>query len=409
MTIVAEQLFKIVVADDEDELREAMCRLIDWQEVGFELVGSAGNGLDALQLVEQLQPDLLLTDIQMPFISGTALAAQVRQVQPLIQVVFLSGYDDFEYARSAIDNRVLSYLLKPISMADLTEALRDIHRKMEEQYGAYIPRGEQHDLSLALAGLLLDPESDRLTSAQWLEVLGRCGLQIPPDNWLAVATLAPETPGLLPQNTAQMTDRALAGRLGANSIVCGDRILSLLRSGTGYEELGNALDEYYYVAKRILDCDCRIGVSRIFTDLAQASTACRESAEAVRLSEGTGVCRIDGVQTAKGGMELLVRRTLEIIDSRYTDEALSLGSVSEELHVSPNYLSANMKKYAGDTFINLLIKRRMEAAKALVMMRQIKVGEIAERCGYTDQHYFSYCFKKYYGVSPVKMRRGEEA
>ena len=128
---MAEDLYTIVVADDEDELREAMCSLIRWEDIGFRLVGSAGNGLDALQLVEQLQPDLLLTDIQMPFISGTALAAQVRQVQPLIQVVFLSGYDDFEYARSAIDNRVLSYLLKPISMADLTEALKDVRRKMQ--------------------------------------------------------------------------------------------------------------------------------------------------------------------------------------------------------------------------------------------------------------------------------------
>ncbi|MBQ8994797.1 MAG: response regulator [Oscillospiraceae bacterium] len=71
---MGETIFTIVVADDEEQLREAMCSLIHWEEIGFRLVGSAGNGLDALQLVEQLQPDLLLTDIQMPFITGTALA-----------------------------------------------------------------------------------------------------------------------------------------------------------------------------------------------------------------------------------------------------------------------------------------------------------------------------------------------
>ena len=69
MRRVSEQLFTIIVADDEEELREAVCRMIRWEEIGFRLVGSAGNGLDALQLVEQLQPDLLLTDIQMPFIT----------------------------------------------------------------------------------------------------------------------------------------------------------------------------------------------------------------------------------------------------------------------------------------------------------------------------------------------------
>ena len=90
------------------------------------------------------------------------------------------------------------------------------------------------------------------------------------------------------------------------------------------------------------------------------------------------------------------------------DESLSLNLVSEELHVSPNYLSANMKKYAGDTFINLLIQRRMEVAKALINSGGMKIAEVAERCGYSDQHYFSFCFKKYFGVSPAKMRKGEE-
>ena len=156
---MTDQIFTIVVADDEEELREAVCRLVDWKAAGFELLGSAGNGLDALQMVEQLQPDLLLTDIQMPFITGTALARQVRQLQPLIQVAFLSGYDDFEYARSAIDSQVISYLLKPISMAELTEALRDIHRKMEDRFRAFAPSEEAGDLPLAAATLLLDSAS----------------------------------------------------------------------------------------------------------------------------------------------------------------------------------------------------------------------------------------------------------
>ena len=97
-----QNLLSVVVADDEQELLGAVCQLIDWEGIGFRLVGRASNGLDALQLVEELQPDFLLTDIHMPFISGTALAAQVKAVQPLIQVAFLSGYDEFEYAQQGI-------------------------------------------------------------------------------------------------------------------------------------------------------------------------------------------------------------------------------------------------------------------------------------------------------------------
>ena len=76
-----QNLLSVVVADDEQELLGAVCQLIDWAGIGFKLVGRASNGLDALQLVEELQPDFLLTDIHMPFISGTALAAQVKAVQ----------------------------------------------------------------------------------------------------------------------------------------------------------------------------------------------------------------------------------------------------------------------------------------------------------------------------------------
>lgn len=87
------------------------------------------------------------------------------------------------------------------------------------------------------------------------------------------------------------------------------------------------------------------------------------------------------------------------------DKDLSLVSLSAMLDVSPNHLSACIKKYAGETFINILIGKRMTAAKELLMTTSLKIQEIAARCGYTDQHYFSYCFKKYCGISPNALRR----
>ena len=105
----------------------------------------------------------------------------------------------------------------------------------------------------------------------------------------------------------------------------------------------------------------------------------------------------------KGGS--LCERALEIIEQHYSDEDLSLASLSAMLDVSPNHLSACIKKYAGETFINILIRKRMEAAQELLASSSLKVQEISRRCGYTDQHYFSYCFKKYCGESPNAMRR----
>lgn len=94
-------MYTIVVADDEEELRRAIIRKIDWESTGFRVVGEAENGIEALELVERMEPDLLLTDIRMPFVSGIELARQVREVRPTTQIAFLSGFDEFSYAQQA--------------------------------------------------------------------------------------------------------------------------------------------------------------------------------------------------------------------------------------------------------------------------------------------------------------------
>ena len=101
---------------------------------------------------------------------------------------------------------------------------------------------------------------------------------------------------------------------------------------------------------------------------------------------------------------MLCNRAIRIINEKFADPDLSLVSVSTEISVSPNYLSALLKKDTGETFKELLTKKRIETAKELLMDTNMKVREISEKCGYNDQHYFSYCFKKYTGVSPNSCR-----
>ena len=110
-------MYTIVVADDEEELRRALIRKIDWESTGFRVVGEAENGIEALELVERMEPDLLLTDIRMPFVSGIELARQVREVRPTTQIAFLSGFDEFSYAQQAIQYNIISYM--PVSHTHL--------------------------------------------------------------------------------------------------------------------------------------------------------------------------------------------------------------------------------------------------------------------------------------------------
>ena len=109
-------------------------------------------------------------------------------------------------------------------------------------------------------------------------------------------------------------------------------------------------------------------------------------------------------QSQKRDTEILCDRVVQIINENYSDEELSLTGVSNMLAVSPNYLSALIKKTIKKNFVTLLTERRMKAAYDMLVCTNMKVLEISEKCGYSDQHYFSYCFKKFYGDSPNRIR-----
>ena len=135
--IVSDDIYTVIVADDEEEIRRGIVRRVNWERVGFQVIGEAENGADALELVEKLEPDLLLTDIRMPFLSGIELAREIREVRPTVQIAFLSGYDDFSYAQQAIQYNIVSYMLKPISSGEMEEELAKIKADMDKKFALF--------------------------------------------------------------------------------------------------------------------------------------------------------------------------------------------------------------------------------------------------------------------------------
>lgn len=132
-------MLKIFLAEDEVVVHETIKRMIPWEELGFELVGEAADGEMALPLLIRQQPDLLITDIKMPFMDGLTLARLAKKEIPGLKVVILSGYDDFNYAKQAIGIGVEDYLLKPITKNALIERLSEIrsryeHEKTQKEY-----------------------------------------------------------------------------------------------------------------------------------------------------------------------------------------------------------------------------------------------------------------------------------
>lgn len=529
--------YTVLVVDDEQEQRRALVEKVQWDAAGFEVVGEAENGVEALDLVETLEPDLILTDIRMPMISGLELAARVRQMRPATQIVILSGYDSFEYARTAIEYNIIRYLLKPISSAELSKELFDIRRRMDERVGSVLVQPDSDtarqlrraEMEEFLMPLMLGGNETRSPEDRLLADAQRLGLLPPERTEYRLCVLVSkfrdgEGAAVTERSHAEFIRKVMERYFTSESFVVYGRAVTLVvLPDTG--ELSNLLElplrELVQTARRMLRQHCTVGVSREFHQLSccsdayfQAITARRyttdgageirfindqerdveleiDQAEKVAatleqllkvgdaaeltefinglyahstpenanllvmqiiatvyrvvsavsdkaalsrlLSSNPIVSRVTAytsqatvqqelisfcndaktiiVQSQRRDSEVLCDRVVEIIDRQYSDETLSLTGVSNMLSVSPNYLSTLIKKTKKKNFITLLTERRMKAAYDMIVCSGMKMLEIAEKCGYSDQHYFSYCFKKFYGESPNKVRsqsRGED-
>lgn len=526
-------MYTVVVADDEEELRRALVRRVDWGGAGFRVVGEAENGAEALELVEKLEPDLLLTDIRMPFISGIELARQVREIRPNIHIAFLSGYDEFSYAQQAIQYNIISYILKPVSASEMEAELAGIKKKIDEKFQAFASRSQEHvEISGFLMPLLLDEFQGEATgerNRELTETAVACGLQKDSESEIGytvmVAGIADENGNnrTLPASVNAI-DMILRKYIKHASFYANGRVVSLLMATQrGFDKYLHILvEDIIQSVKRIMGLSCSVGLSRVVTRLSSCHEAYVEAMNAIRYSikqdshvhfisdvERTDDFDQEKVQNTVSRIENLIRggsrqdmqswlealsgelkkqqvspatagllmiqlvsavyrivyavsdgeavqelqrhspiqgqfflggsgevwekymdffltarelvseqhrksskvicdRAIELIETRYTDQALSLISISSEIAVSPNYLSALIKKSTGNTFVNLLTRKRIDRSKELLRCTAMKIKDISERCGYSDQHYFSYCFKRVTGVSPNAYRRQNE-
>jgi Response regulator containing CheY-like receiver domain and AraC-type DNA-binding domain len=135
-------MIKVFLVEDEIVIREGIHRMIPWTEYGFEFAGEAGDGEIALPLIRAIKPDVLITDIKMPFMDGIALSKLIKKELPDMKIIIISGFDDFKYAQQAISLGVERYLLKPITKNNFIEVLEEIRIKfeMENQQKIYIEK-----------------------------------------------------------------------------------------------------------------------------------------------------------------------------------------------------------------------------------------------------------------------------
>ena len=127
-------MYKIIIADDEDNVREGIRDSLKWSELGFELVGDFANGREVLQSFEQLQPDVVLTDINMPLMDGLDVTRYLYEHYPQTKIIILTGYDEFEYAQQALKLKVHDYILKPNTSDELSQILAKVKADLDDEH-----------------------------------------------------------------------------------------------------------------------------------------------------------------------------------------------------------------------------------------------------------------------------------
>ena len=126
-------MLRVVIADDEPKVNLLLQKIVNWEALGFEIVGTAQDGIRALELIKKENPDLVMTDIRMPGCDGMELIRQAKEANPDVMFIVVSGYRQFEYARTALKYGVEDYLLKPVKADELTRLLKNIYEKKSEQ------------------------------------------------------------------------------------------------------------------------------------------------------------------------------------------------------------------------------------------------------------------------------------
>ena len=532
-------LYRIILVDDEEEVRKGIIRKIDWEALGFQVVGDAENGQDALEKIEQLEPDVVMTDIRMPYMDGLTLTSWIRQKYPSVKVLIFSGFDDFEYAQKAIKLNVTEYILKPVNVEELTRILnrvrenldqeieqrRDVDR-LRESYLSSLPILRELFLNDMVRGNMPAENIRQKLEEYKIDILGA-------EKWLTavinVENEASEETGLtlhqekelIPISVKSLLEDNLKDycRFMAFNSAVGVTLIAAVDGERKQTSLIDLLGDICKEIKRILQVTVTIGIGYFSRELEQLPAAYQSAVDALGYREivGTGktiyindmepvrrgklqletrdeadliavvkfgtrekieaaaknfAARMEGARVHMRQLQvyqmsiinclirLMQQQDLELgtmfgtdemygkviygnmkpeefasvitevgcrmneamnrerdktakkvileakqyILDHYQDPELSVDVMCRQLHMSPAYFSTVFKRETGQTYIAYLTEVRLDKAVELLNTTDDKTYVIAQKVGYQEQNYFSYVFKKRFGISPTKFR-----
>ena len=337
-------MLKAIIVDDDRNVLNGLRTLIRWKELGYEMVGTASSGIEGLDLARKYHPDVIISDIVMPEMDGTDFLKVTKMELNDVSFIFLSAYESFPAAQTAIEFHVQSYILKPINREKLgiiEEELRKIHsqREISEFYGT-----------------LLFNHADELREA--LKKTNRAYFEHLFSQLLEDAVKLKEDTGLI-RRTCMYLLFLMKEVWGENFSVLAD---------LDFHSFGTRTDMIINTANACFDY-------------------------------------IDRKDPAHNEEQLpLVAWIRETISDNLNDPDLGTTMIAQRLNYSASYISRIFTRSTGITPVEYISLRRMEAAAKLLTESSINIMEISERVGYRNSNYFSKVFRKTFGCQPTEYR-----
>ena len=404
-------MYKVFFADDEASMRAGIRESIDWDNSGFTLAGEAPDGEMALSLMQDIMPDILITDVRMPFMDGIELSRIAKKTMPWIKIVILSGHDEFEYAKQAIAIGVEDYLLKPVTSGKLMETLNDIAgrieiekerlRNIEELVEGTKKARIERLISDLLYGCINIGEAMALAQELSLPILGDHYLVM----FIELHRVFDESRNYY-YNAGDCALRVLGGWENAVYLSQGpDRIVCVLM-GTDpsaiEEEAYTCAHAIKYEVERNGPCSVAVAIGPVVSGIKEWPKSLAE-ADIIRRHLNS-MDRNQIVGSASSKYTDTIVKAQGYIQKNYADKDISLHSVARAVNISPNHFSTVFSQETGETFISYMTRVRLEQAKALLKTTQMRTSDVGYEVGYNDTHYFSYVFKKHTGMTPKEYR-----
>lgn len=344
-------MYKVLVVDDEQSIKRSLRAIVESSGLPFRIVGYAVDGREALDMTRQHEPQLIFTDIRMPVMDGLALAAELSGVPGRPCVVIVSGHEQFEYARQAMQFGVTDYLLKPVSAKQVTAVLT----RLVEQW-----------------------ERERVKSAEKHEWLVKNSEHI---RELAERLWQTET-----EEALQVTERIHARfvREEYREFPLSGMLEELLSSVV--VQLADRYGKQYELPP------VRSEASRLehaFADVARGL-----------LADIAGQIR----QSRNWSYRSHIRKALAFMQENYAEPELTINDVAGQLDMTATYFSKCFKEEVGMNYSRYMLQLRMEKAVELLKRPQTKISEIARDVGYREYTHFCKIFKKSFHCTPSEYR-----